>query len=290
MKWTTEEIDFLKENYTITGVEECSIKLNRTHNSIIRKANRLNLKVDKNITNSIKSKKAKILWDNRYEKIINNNFIKKIKTDIYNIDEKFAYVLGYLWGDGYLHHQGKNGLNFISLEIDKKDGEEIKNIMCEIANWKIYYRNRKNKQSQMNFFLGNKKFVEYLLSLNFDKKSYIKHSIIKKIPKKNRKYFYLGLSDADGNFYINKKQYTYQYSISSSYEQDWIYIEKLLKELDIKYKINRIENKKDDGNYHKSSNIRITNKKDVIKIGNYLYSGENKGLKRKYEIYKQIIK
>jgi hypothetical protein len=41
-----------------------------------------------------------------------------------------------------------------------------------------------------------------------------------------------------------------------------------------------------------SSAIRITNKKDIKKIGDYVYSpleNENIGLRRKYEKYKQII-
>lgn len=288
MKWLNNEVEFLKENYSKLGSEECSKILNRTKTSISRKANRLKLKINKNITKNIKSKKSKISWKNRYKKTLDINFSKKIKTDINNINENFAYVLGYLWGDGYIHYGGKNGINFISMEINKNDGEEIKEIMFKIANWKIYYRIRKNKQPQINFHLSNKKFIEYLISLNFNKKSHIKHSIIEKISKENKKYFYLGLSDADGCFYINKKNYNYQYSISSSYDQDWIYLENLFKELKIKYKINKIKNKKSNGNYHKSSNIRISNKKDIIKFGEFIYSGNIKGLTRKYNIYKKI--
>lgn len=286
-KWTEEEIEILKEKYSTLGTEKCSKLLNRTYNSVIRKANRLDLKVKKSTTNSIKSKRAKTSWDIRHEKTLNNNFAKKVKTNINKIDSEFAYVLGYLWGDGYMYHQGKNGLNFVSMEIERTDGEEIKEIMDKIANWNIYYRHRKDRKPQMTFYLSSRKFVDYLASLKFNKKSYIKHSIINKIPEDNKKYFYLGLSDADGSFYINKKHYTYQYSISSSYEQDWSYIEKLFEKLDIKYKINRIENIK-NGIYHKSSNIRISSKKDIIKLGDFLYSGQHKGLKRKYDLYEKI--
>lgn len=45
MKFNKDEIKFLKENYPDKGTEYCANKLNRTKNSVSRKATRLGLKI-----------------------------------------------------------------------------------------------------------------------------------------------------------------------------------------------------------------------------------------------------
>ena len=49
-----------------------------------------------------------------------------------------------------------------------------------------------------------------------------------------------------------------------------------------------MESKKKNGNIHIHSLVLISNKEDVIKFGNYLYSDNFIGLKRKYEKYLHI--
>jgi hypothetical protein len=76
-------------------------------------------------------------------------------------------------------------------------------------------------------------------------------------------------------------------SISSSYNQDWIYVETLFNELNIKYSIKKI--KREKSSY---SIIRITNKKGIKNFGDYIYENyeiDKIGLSRKYEKYQQII-
>ena len=51
-KWTYYEINFLKENYELSGVTKISnILINHSYFSITRKAQRMGLKVDKSIYN-----------------------------------------------------------------------------------------------------------------------------------------------------------------------------------------------------------------------------------------------
>ena len=155
-----------------------------------------------------------------------------------------------------------------------------------VIDWNISYRQRKNRKKQICFKINNRLLVDYFLEFDYDKKSYISPTkILNLIPEKNRKYFYLGLSDADGCVYINRKRGNYQYSISSTFEQDWAHMVDIFDCLDIRYNILKIERKNKSGNYNKYSQIRITNKKDVIKFLDYLYSTNFKGLKRKHRKY-----
>ena len=78
-----------------------------------------------------------------------------------------------------------------------------------------------------------------------------------------------------------------QFTLASSYEQDWSYFEELCKEKNIKYNIKRTIGKKSS-----SSVIRITDEDGILKLGEYIYKDfhEDKiGLIRKYEKYKLIV-
>jgi hypothetical protein len=100
------------------------------------------------------------------------------------------------------------------------------------------------------------------------------------------------LIDGDGCFYINQKQYTYQFSVASSYKQDWSYLEDLLKNYDIKYSICKRQSiNKKTGKMNSSSVLRITNKNDIKKFGEFIYKdydSDQIGLNRKYKIFEQI--
>jgi len=279
----------LKDNYEKLGQQECSKKLKRTLSSVGRKANRLNLKVDKNVTKCLKSKNVKKSWITRESDIVLENFNSIVKTDLSLFGSDFSYILGYLWGDGYLYVGGVGNKNFINLEIFKDDGENIKDIMLKCFKWNIYYRTRKNRKPSMKFEINNRYLVDFFKKYDYDKKSYISPTkILNEIPEKHKHRFLCGLSDADGCFYINKEKSVYQYQISSSYSYDWSEIEKIFTNLDLKYSIVRREQKRKDGNYDLSSVIRTTNRTDVTKFAEYIYSDNEICLKRKKDIYENF--
>ena len=94
--------------------------------------------------------------------------------------------------------------------------------------------------------------------------------------------------DGDGCFYYNEKNNSKQFVLTSTYEQDWGYFESLCNRLEIKYKINRIINKKSS-----YSIVRITNKSGINKLGSYIYNNfecDKIGLTRKYDKFISIIK
>jgi hypothetical protein len=92
--------------------------------------------------------------------------------------------------------------------------------------------------------------------------------------------------DGDGCFYFNEKYGLRQFTLTGSLNQDWSSFEKIFKELGVVYKIIRTPNSKTG-----SSQIRILNKENINKIGNYIYPNllNDIGLPRKFEKFKLII-
>lgn len=198
-----------------------------------------------------------------------------------NSKEK-AYILGLLWSDGYVRHQGigQGKQNAVAIEVIYDDGIEFLPVFERIGEWNTYERIREGRKKILAIYMHNRLLAEYLFSIGFNKKSGgSPQKVLDTIPEKYHKHFFLGIFDGDGCFYINKKYGSYQAGITSTYDQDWEYIENLFKKLNIKYSIQRLIRK--NGNKH--STIRITNKGDVKKFGGYLYKGKFIVLKRKYK-------
>ena len=113
------------------------------------------------------------------------------------------------------------------------------------------------------------------------------NKILSNIPNELVKYFLLGIIDGDGCFYYNRENYLRQFVISGTYNQDWNLFVEIFNKIGVeKYKI---ENYKKKSEY---SQIKITNKKDIKIIGDFIYSSiqeDNIGLNRKYKKYKDLI-
>ena len=92
--------------------------------------------------------------------------------------------------------------------------------------------------------------------------------------------------DGDGCFYY-KEKCACQFILTGTLYQDWILFDKIFNSIDVKCGLVRFTSKKTG-----YSQLRVTNKKDIKKIGNFIYStieDDNIGLVRKYEKYKLII-
>lgn len=232
-----------------------------------------------------KTKKILKIGDKRLRHIINEYELKKIgKVKIDFSDKNFIYVLGLIWADGYF---GKKS-NTIYIECLKEDMLKFKNIFEKISNWSYYERSRYRNEKltiAVNAYITDKYFYEMLIDNDYLEKSKVSPTkIFNLIPIDMRKYFLLGLIDGDGCFYYNKNQYTRQFSITGSKNQSWELFEYFFSDINVKYKITRVSNK--NSGY---SQIRITNKKDIKKLGDFIFD-DLVVLERKYEIYKEIIK
>lgn len=265
--WKIEEERFLIDNYPTRGIIYCMNKLNLSKIQIRNKIRILKLKL-----------------------------IDKIDVEPFRSisSNKISYIMGLLWADGSISNESEKSY-FIRLEANIDDMNSIEEIIYETGNWKKYIRQRTRKgnkcKKSITYHIGFKKLYDIFKNYDFHSKSRVSpFKILNTIPNDLKHYFFRGIVDGDGCFYINKKEGNYQLSISSSYEQDWSYLIELCKKLQInRYGINLTENKKKKS---KSSQFRITNKKDIIKIGNYIYnnfSDDKIGFDRKYRKFELML-
>ena len=167
----------------------------------------------------------------------------------------------------------------------------LKKTLDKIGKWhyNLMPKQKNSWQNTIRVSTNNKRIYEILYNFDFSNKSKMSpNKLLSNIPIELHNYFYLGIIDGDGCFYYKKlkNSITRQFSIASTYEQDWYYLEKLFNSLNIKFSIGRYR-KKDGSSY---SIIRVTNKEGIHKIGNFIYKDiENIGLLRKYEKYLQLI-
>ena len=270
--------DYLKENYSKMGLKRCSEELSLSKGKIRYLVKKFNLKMDKN-------DKKKMFIDIRKKN--SEEYNVNINNFTTNLTKESVYILGLLWADGYINKTNRN--SDINLECVDYDMEYFKLILNKIGIWNYYSRQRNNYKPITKATTSNREILEYLTQHNYSNKSTMSPcSIIETIPSNLLKYFLLGIVDGDGCFYFNQKHFLRQFSIAGSLNQDWTAFEKIFNSLNITYKINRRPNSKNG-----SSEIRILNKLNILKLGQYIYDtidNDNIGLKRKYTKYLEIIK
>lgn len=222
------------------------------------------------------------MYENKYwrNRIVKHNVDEKLFTNMFT--KESSYLLGFIWGDGYISNGGTN--KQIRIECVSEDMNQLFSILKNTGNWCINKRKRINKKREVTIAsTSNKELVEFLISNDYKNKSIASpEKIFNLIPSELKKYFILGWVDADGCFYWNEKYKLRQFYLSGSFEQNWNVFESLLIQLEIEYKIVRV-NKKTS-----YSNIRITGKNNILKLGEYIFS-DMIPFQRKYDKYKLII-
>jgi len=223
------------------------------------------------------------MYNNKYWK---NRIIKhKVNENLFISDftKESSYLLGFIWGDGYISNGGTN--KQIRIECVSDDINKLMPIMKKTGVWCFNKRKRINKKREVTIAsTSNKELIEFLIKNNYkDKSNMTPEKIFNLIPSQYEKYFILGWIDADGCFYWNEKHKLRQFYLSGSFEQDWGVFEQILNQLDVQYKIIRVNNKT------KYSHIRVTGKLNINKLGNYIFD-DIIPFQRKYDKYKLIIK
>jgi intein-encoded DNA endonuclease-like protein len=219
----------------------------------------------------------------------------KIKNQQNKIDAKkfinfctpeHVYLLGFIWADGHLYTDSM-GRHRITIEITQADMTDIKPVIDLTGKWSFVYRNRANRNPQVCASCSNDLLADFLIEHKYKFKSTYSPCIYNDIPSDLKHYFLRGLFDGDGSFYYNQKSHSRQFSVTSSYNQDWSLLETVFTSLGIKFSIKRTEtnvvNKHNKTNSY--SQIRITSKRDIKKLHDMIYSDhyDEIGLKRKYE-------
>lgn len=227
--------------------------------------------------------------ENKLKSFIRKNKLK-IKRDTINIDlnDKYlCYFLGLLWADGTVSISDRNR---ISLKMLEEDILELECVLYKVANWKkqLIVSGNESWSNTILLRFSDKEFKKFLIENDYSDKSYKSpNKILSNIPEGNRKYFFRGIVDGDGCFFIKKYNGSYvrSFTISSSYEQDWNYMVKLCEKCNFKYSIRRVVNNKSKG--HKSSVFKLSTK-NIPGFGEYIYD-DFFGLERKYFKFKKII-
>lgn len=270
---THQDKEYIINTYPHKGISFCQNHLNKNRWSIIRFCHLNNIKCTKECIASLLKEAA-----------IKANITKSKKIWIHKVDEKqfmdvrtpeSAYLLGLLWADGFLTRQHQTSIICL-----RDDLESIEHIFNKTGKWTKYYIQRLNRKPALNFTTCNKDLVSFLKENDYHCKSEESaDKILSIIPDELKRYWFLGLIDGDGCFYVGKTG-AKQFSVASSYNQNWNYIINLFKKLDINiYKISRINKEKS-----KSSIIRMSNPKEIIKLINYIYpNGYEFGFKRKFD-------
>lgn len=145
--------------------------------------------------------------------------------------KKLAYILGFLWADGYLIHTKKTS-KVVGMYLKYEDFNEIEDIIkdeLKITTFYERYFNSKKRGKQRGFTSGKVKLYNFLYKLGYKDKSKISPiKVINYVGVEYFKYWLRGLIDGDGSIYCSSR--TSQLSITSSYDYDWRDLIQIIKE------------------------------------------------------------
>jgi hypothetical protein len=314
-KWTSEEVEFLLENYKHLGVLGCAEKLNRREGSIRGKLSNLGIKrakiyskdqikwLSENFPTKDLDECAQYLncTLNSLRSLAQRNGFKRKRTDYgeedinkFSLnDPYFVYLLGFLWADGHLGQQ-RNLLN-CGTTIQEEDGKVLLDIFnkFKIFTTKYYKSKKVNKKDVVCFYTRNQTFCKLLYSYGYKNKSLISpDKLLNDIPRNIQHYWWRGFTDGDGHISIREQSCgnrwkTCKYALYGSYDQDWNFVKDLGENLGINFKY--LQRIRDSG---RASEVHIVTRKHIIIVGNYIYQNfENDGigLYRKYIKFLEII-
>lgn len=200
-------------------------------------------------------------------------------------DPKTAYLLGFLWGDGYISKHPDWDSYIVGCEISESDFKELKEIFFYSHCWNILKRERYGKV-YYRIYSADKELYKFLYNLGYKNKEGSHEKVLSIIDVEFRRFFILGLFDADGNIF-EKNGRESNCTICSAFSQNWTYLRDLLKENGIDFKIiQRVDKKRGSGYSHFMTNTIS----DVCRFSIYLYEDTpvDLGLSRKRIAFKRV--
>ena len=198
-----------------------------------------------------------------------------------------SYILGLLWADGYV--QNSNRKSNISLSTTYPDADYFIPLFLGTGKWKHYSiisKKHPTWKTKCEIKTNNRPLAEFLVKHDYVSKSNVSaDKILSIIPENLHCYWFRGLFDGDGHIHTDNKG-THKIIFSSSYNQDWTYMQQLCHKLNIKYTIQQYSTSTGS-----SSRFNIYGMYQVIKLCNFMYFGypyDNLGLRRKHDIFLQL--
>jgi len=275
MRWSYDEVEFLKEKFPSKGIEYCSIHLNKSSSSIKNKANKLNLYLNKDLVSKNMSKN-----------IINLEDYINVNTP------RISYILGLIWTDGsVVFSNNKSKTPVIKHTCIKSDSDVISSIFKELG-WRHFYTENKKSiggNTMSAHWVSSRDLGEYLILNNFREKS--KGTLIyNNFQPSMISHFVRGLLDGDGCFVVssgkNKKYKQFNVTFSSSHDQNWYYLSNLLDRISVRYKIRICED-----SLGKSSQLNIFDSESIRNLCEFIYvDSEGIRLERKFDKYLEFIR
>lgn len=282
--YTASDDAYIIANYATLGPRSCARQLNRTSSSVYYRSKILGLpRVTLDVRNRLAGT-ANAHGDPTSEvKVVVETFSKVATPEV-------AYLLGLLWADGYVHP------NKVVLSCLRADALDYMSAFEATGTWRVhdyqYYRYNVPMQPSRVIQLGHTGLATYLRSHGYASKSSDSACVIlSTIPEHLKHYWVRGLFDGDGYIGYGSTGSSWV-KLTSSYEQNWKYLEDLCQKLNIVYKISRDRYTNRHGKVNSRSVFSITNAIGVKRFCDYIYSGREQdglGLRRKYAKWLELV-
>lgn len=271
-KITEDDKKFLIENYPTKGSKFCREHLNLSKSTVCSAARRLGLKVNQEV--SIKNKTKNIIDINDYIEVK---------------DPKIAYILGLVWTDGHISLSNNKTQTPVVKHCCVAYDSEKSDIIFKQLNWRGFKSENKKSigKNKMSInWISSRELGNYLIENNFKNKN--NGTFIHKKFENYISHFLRGIFDGDGCITISKSNQKYlQTSIyfSSSYEQNWTYLEDILHKIKVNYKIRKLKDK-----LGKSSQLYINESMSIYNLCEFMYKdSKDMRLDRKYNKFLKFI-
>lgn len=267
--YSPHEIDIVREHYPWKGAKVCAFILNCSVGKISKIVQSIGLRRTVEQDNFVRSQSHE-RPDNK-QRVPFAQFLKIEKPEV-------AYLLGYMWADGYVRFTARKVYMFAMLILER-DYLVIKKSLDTLGNWRTYRSINCAGNPAISIQTSNIPLVKWLLDMDYGEKSFVAPSkIVNHIPIALRHYFWRGYFDGDGHFRIGGG--LYHFSFTADYTYDWTAHSAFLDSLDIDYKISQRTMKRG-----RKSDIVCSNMAGTYAFGKYIYTNRETdgiGLDRKY--------
>lgn len=288
-RFSQEDKAFISVHYPQWGSKRCAEHVGCPTKWISDFASKQGLHVDREI--------RKKNWSEALIKARASIQTKCLDPERYRVDPRqfqdvttpeAAYILGLLWADGNINR------DLVRIQCVRKDLETLKWVFMKTGDWSIGYSDKGgNRKEQMVISTYCRQFRGLLEDNDYHVKSTAPATkILSRIPEHLKHYWWRGLVDGDGCFYVDHKRGHCQLSITSSYEQDWSFVLDIMKGLEIEScKIQRDDFKRRRKDVGRSSVARMSGRHEITTFARYIYQGyetDKIGLKRKHDKWLEI--
>lgn len=257
--WSTEEINFVKNNIRKMTYKEMGKYISRTSSSIQSKVRFLDTK-----------QKVK-----KYD--LNQHFFEKW-------NEKMAYVLGFITADGNICKSGRSHM----LQIACDDRDVIEKIKCAMSSSSpIHMRSRKNGKVSYQLRISDIITYNNLRKLGIKPRKSLDITPAS-VPNKYLRHYFRGFFDGDGSVWVSnrtstKRLVTVFYSASFSMAK-FIYLVIRHICVDYKGKLQKIRTPRKNNFYFSI----VLGHRDSLLVYNFMYKQASIFMDRKYRKYTDL--